>query len=115
MLLDEIPDDIPSRFRIIRDTIKADVLLLSDKLDEARDLMKDRRLYDAYCSDVSARIELREAVTLISKNNYLLARERVLKGLDLTKTALKSYPNNYQLTTTLDQLEQLRDFLININ
>ena len=114
MLLDEIPNDIPSRKRIIRDTIKADVLLLSDKLDEARDIMRNRHFDDAYCSDVSARIELRDAVLLISKNNYILARENVQNGIDLAKAALKNYPNNYSLITTLEQLERLSEFLTKI-
>lgn len=111
-LLDDIPEKVHSKTKSIRDTIRAEMLLKEGELSKARLMLKNRRDKDSYYSDVLARIELKEAMKYVyHDHNYVLARDRIQKGIDIANSALKSYPNTYSLKHTLEQLNELNEII----
>ena len=109
-LLDEIPEEVHSKIKSIRDTIRAEMLLRDDKLSEARILLNGQKHGDSYCLDVLARIELKDAMNFVyssTDRNYRLARDRIQSGISIVNAALKRYPNNFPLNRTLTQLMDL--------
>lgn len=108
-LLNDIPIEEHSK-RPIVDTIRAEILLKEGKLTEARELLFTQKPCDAYCSDVLARIELKEAMNILYINNDPhLAKEKVQKGINICVSALDRNPNHHILNRVLRDLQSLRD------
>lgn len=105
-LLEKLPSNLPLHGRRIRDTIFAEMNLKEQKYNEARRFLKEYKfIEDSYCADILARIELHDATYLISKGNIEAGRNRIKKGLEIVKSTLKEFPNNFPLTTTRNRLE----------
>jgi tetratricopeptide (TPR) repeat protein len=107
-LLNCLPTKIPFFSRRVRDTIYAEILLKSGKLDEARNKLNPYDYSeDPYCADVLARIEYLDGLSLFNEGQIKLAKARVEKGIKITNSSLEKYPNNYALGIVLENLNQL--------
>lgn len=92
-LLENLPEHLNMRQRRVRDTIFAEMLLKEGKLSDARMKLKNYEYTeDTYCAEILARIDLIEAQNFVAKRNWILAQDRILKGLDIISATLSNYP-----------------------
>jgi tetratricopeptide (TPR) repeat protein len=109
-LLKNLPDHLNLRQRRVRDTIFAEMLLKEGNLPEARIKLKNYDYTeDTYCAEILARIELTEASHFISTKSWILANERILKGLDIINATLSNYPKVPSLEVLAVQLNRMLD------
>lgn len=110
-LFELIPEDnITDKKRLIKSTIQAEIKLKQKDLEGARSLLRKYDiLLDPYCADVSARIELSEAMDLISKKQIIDARKSLGKGKEIIELAVKKFKGNMVLTKTKDYILNLEN------
>jgi tetratricopeptide (TPR) repeat protein len=107
-LLKQLPETLPKRHRMIRDTIMAELCIKNGKLETAKRLITQYNFYeDPYCLNVLAKIELITAKQYASINKIDLAEECIQEGLKYTKIGLKSFPNDKSIHFIYEQLNSL--------
>lgn len=102
-LLEELPPELPKRFRRIRDTIQAEMKLKQKQFEAARKLIKKYDLYsDSYLVDVAGRIELSDAMEAMGKKQLDIAKGRLKRGREIIERALRKFPENQNLQQTCE-------------
>jgi tetratricopeptide (TPR) repeat protein len=109
-LLKTLPEQMPLKERIIRDTIHAEIFLKEGQTETAKTLLLPyHKIDDSYCASVLIRIEIQEIQNLIVNGQIHAAKEKIVKNIEYVQEQLKKFSNEFALTQLLSQLKQIYD------